>query len=182
MERDRVGIGPLVGEAIELLSNIAEGKNVQLRAAIDPDVPAIYADRERILQAISNLVGNAVKFTPAGGEVLIEAHGQEEYVVLSVVDTGSGIADSDLPHVFYRYWQVKSRRRGRPGIGLRLVIVNGIDQAHGGKIWAESELAHGQPLQLQRPGLVGPVPAARGVASRSRSPSFTRGHSFASML
>ncbi|HEY0303972.1 MAG TPA: ATP-binding protein [Longimicrobiales bacterium] len=151
VERDKVGVRPLVDEAIELLANIAEGKSVQLRAAVPPDLPAIYADRERILQAFSNLVGNAVKFTPAGGEVRIEAEGRDGTVVLSVVDTGSGIAAADLPHVFDRYWQAKSRRRGRQGIGLGLVIVKGIVEAHGGEIWAESELGVGSRFSFSVP-------------------------------
>jgi signal transduction histidine kinase len=114
-------------------------------------VPPLYADRERILQAFSNLVGNAVKFTPSGGEVRIEAAANGDEVVLSVVDTGSGISQADLGHVFDRYWQAKSRRRGRQGIGLGLVIVKGIVEAHGGRIWVESELGVGSRFSFSVP-------------------------------
>jgi PAS domain S-box-containing protein len=151
VERDKVQVGPLVTEAMELLAGIAEGKDVQVKAEIPADIPAAYADRERILQIFSNLVGNAVKFTPAGGSVRISAHYADEMVWLSVTDTGSGISAEDLPHVFDRYWQAKSRRRGRQGIGLGLVIVKGIVEAHGGKVWVESELGSGSSFHFSLP-------------------------------
>lgn len=151
VERDKVQVVPLVNEAIELLSNIAEGRSISLRTNIPDAIPALYADRERILQAFSNLVGNAVKFTQPGGEVRIEAEAHDDEVVFSVVDTGSGISPADLPHVFDRYWQAKSRRRGRQGIGLGLVIVKGIVEAHGGKIWAESDFGVGSRFSFSVP-------------------------------
>jgi PAS domain S-box-containing protein len=151
VERDKVSVEPLVSEAIELLSGIAEGKDIKLRSAVPGGVSAIYADRERILQTFSNLVGNAMKFTPAGGEVRIEAEAHEGHVVFSVVDNGPGIAPADLPHVFDRYWQAKARRRGRQGIGLGLVIVKGIVEAHGGKVWVESELGTGSRFSFSVP-------------------------------
>jgi PAS domain S-box-containing protein len=151
IERDKVLVQPLVNEAVELLSNIADGRNIVLRTTIPDTIPALYADRERILQAFSNLVGNAVKFTQPGGEVRIEAEAREGEVVFSVVDSGSGISATDLPHVFDRYWQAKSRRRGRQGIGLGLVIVKGIVEAHGGKIWAESEIGVGSRFSFSVP-------------------------------
>ncbi len=151
VERDKVSVSPLLNEAIELLSGIAEGKSVQLRALVPDDVPPLYADRERMLQTLSNLVGNAVKFTQAGGEVRIEAAARDGDVVLSVVDTGSGISEADLAHVFDRYWQAKSRRRGRQGLGLGLVIVKGIVEAHGGRIWVESQVGAGSRFSFTVP-------------------------------
>ncbi|HEY0673209.1 MAG TPA: ATP-binding protein [Longimicrobiales bacterium] len=151
VERDKVSITPLIGEAVELLSTIADGRDIKLRAIVAPDLPAVYADRERILQAFSNLVGNAVKFTPPGGTVTIAAEARADEVVLSVSDTGSGISPEDLPHVFDRYWQAKARRRGRQGIGLGLVIVKGIIEAHGGKVWAESAIGQGSRFSFSLP-------------------------------
>ncbi|HEX6006716.1 MAG TPA: ATP-binding protein [Burkholderiales bacterium] len=151
VERDKLSVAPLVSEALELLANIAQGKDVQLRAQIPESMPAVYADRERILQTFSNLVGNAVKFTPAGGAVTISAKAREDDVVLTVSDTGAGIAPEDLRHVFDRYWQAKARRRGRQGIGLGLVIVKGIVEAHGGRVWAESELGKGSRFSFSLP-------------------------------
>ncbi len=151
IERDKVSVGPLIDEAISLLTPIAEGKGVQLRAEVPDGIPAVYADRERILQTFSNLVGNAVKFTPPDGTVTISASAAEDGVVFCVADTGSGIAPEDLPHVFDRYWQAKTRRRGRQGIGLGLVIVKGIMEAHGGRVWAESEPGRGSRFYFSLP-------------------------------
>jgi PAS domain S-box-containing protein len=151
VERDKVLVGPLVAEALELLGGIAEGKNVRLKASLPADIPAIYADRERVLQTFSNIVGNAVKFTPAEGEVRIEAERGDDAVIFSIIDNGPGISPEDLRHVFDRYWQAKSRRRGRQGIGLGLVIVKGIVEAHGGKVWVESQLGAGSRFSFSMP-------------------------------
>ena len=152
VEKDKVVVEALVSEAIELLGGIAEGRGVTVRADIVPGTPALYADRERILQTLSNLVGNATKFTNAGGTVTIHvAPAGDDVVQFSIIDTGSGISEADLPHVFDRYWQAKARRRGRQGIGLGLVIVKGIVEAHGGKVWAESELGVGSRFNFTLP-------------------------------
>ena len=152
VEKDKVVVEALISEAIELLGGIAEGRGVTVRADIAPGTPALYADRERILQTLSNLVGNATKFTSAGGTVTIHvAPASDDVVQFSIIDTGSGISEADLPHVFDRYWQAKARRRGRQGIGLGLVIVKGIVEAHGGKVWAESELGVGSRFNFTLP-------------------------------
>jgi signal transduction histidine kinase len=101
----------------------------------------VSADRERVFRVISNLVGNAIKFTPEGGSIRLRVDKPDVEVVFSVSDTGPGIAPDLLPHVFSRYWQAKSS--GREGAGLGLYIAQGIVQAHGGRIWVESELGRG---------------------------------------
>ena len=151
VERAKVNAVLLVNEAVELLSPIAEGKNIRLRPALPAELPPIYADRERILQAFSNLVGNAVKFTPPEGEVVISARDGGDYVQFSVTDTGHGISAEDLPHVFDRYWQAKARRRERQGIGLGLVIVKGIVEAHAGNVNAESTPGQGSRFSFAIP-------------------------------
>jgi signal transduction histidine kinase len=151
VERTKVSVAPLIHEAIELHSTIAEGKGIKLRANINGELPSVYADRERILQTFSNLLGNAVKFTPDGGEVRIEAEARDDEVLFSVIDTGPGISPADQRHVFDRYWQAKARRRGRQGIGLGLVIVKGIIEAHGGRIWVQSEVGAGSRFSFSLP-------------------------------
>lgn len=151
VERARVAVAPLIAEAIELLTPIAEGKSIKLLPRLNGSVPAIYADRERLLQTFSNLVGNAVKFTPEGGEVLISARVEGDDVVMSVRDTGIGISREDAVHVFDRYWQAKTRKKGKVGIGLGLVIAKGIIEAHGGRIWVESELGQGSRFDFTVP-------------------------------
>jgi len=151
VERARVALAPLIAEAIELLTPIAEGKNIRLVSRLNGDAQAIYADRERILQTFSNLVGNAVKFTPEGGEVQISGHVQGDEVVLTVSDTGIGISREDAAHVFDRYWQAQTRKKGKVGIGLGLVIAKGIVEAHGGRIWVESEPGQGSRFHFTVP-------------------------------
>ena len=151
VERSKVNVAPLVSEAIELHSTIAEGKSVNLRSTVNGDLPPVYADRERILQTFSNLLGNAVKFTPSGGEVRIEAEAHPQEIIFTVIDSGPGIAAADQPHVFDRYWQAKAQRRGSQGIGLGLVIVKGIIEAHGGRVWVESEVGAGSRFSFSLP-------------------------------
>ena len=101
----------------------------------------VHCDRDRVLQILSNLVGNAIKFTPDGGSIYIEARASGHDAQFSVRDTGQGIPAADLPHIFDRFWQ--AQRNNRAGIGLGLSIVKGLVEAHGGKPWVESKLGAG---------------------------------------
>ena len=107
------------------------------------------ADRERVLQIFTNLVGNAVKFTPKGGSITITATAAGPAVRFSVKDTGSGIAPENLPHVFDRFWQ--ARARARSGAGLGLAIARGIVEAHGGEIGVESTVGVGTEMYFTLP-------------------------------
>lgn len=106
-----------------------------------PDAATAWFDRERTLQVLSNLLGNAVKYTPEGGTITLGAELLPTEVVISVRDTGPGIPPDDVPHVFDRYWQAK--RSDRRGIGLGLPIAKGLVEAQGGKLWVESEPGRG---------------------------------------
>jgi signal transduction histidine kinase len=103
---------------------------------VDPDVPEVLGDRGRILQVFDNLIGNAIKFTRAGGRITAGATPRDDEVVFWVADTGEGIASENLPLIFDRFWQ--ATRSGRKGAGLGLTITKGIVEAHGGHIWVES--------------------------------------------
>ena len=108
----------------------------------------ISCDHDRVIQLFSNVVGNAVKFTPEGGTVVLRAEPDDAMVRFSVADDGPGIALEELPYVFDRYYQ--ARRRNRDGIGLGLSIARGIVEAHGGRIWVESPTAAGRRPRRQR--------------------------------
>jgi signal transduction histidine kinase/DNA-binding NarL/FixJ family response regulator len=140
--------GPLVAEALQLLEPQARAAGVRL-SRVNAAVPPVRADRERVLQVLSNLLGNAVKFTPAGGrvELAVEARGAE--VAFTVRDQGPGIAADDLPRVFDRFWQGAGMRRG--GAGLGLAIARGIVDSHGGRIWAESVPGAGSTFSFTLP-------------------------------
>jgi signal transduction histidine kinase len=107
------------------------------------------ADPERIQQTLSNLVGNAIKFSPAGSKIVVLARKHAEEIIISVIDKGRGIASEHLPRVFDRYWQ--SSRTDRQGAGLGLAISKGIVEAHGGRIWLESVPGQGTTVSFTLP-------------------------------
>jgi signal transduction histidine kinase len=107
------------------------------------------ADRDRILQVLANLVGNALKFTNAGGRVEVLAEDHADRVELAVRDDGIGMGPQQLAHLFERYW--KAEPGSRSGAGLGLAIAKGIVEAHGGSIRAESERGRGTMVRFTIP-------------------------------
>jgi signal transduction histidine kinase len=146
---------PLVEAALYALHALSESGGVTLDATYEEPLPVVHADPERVTQLLSNLVGNALKFTPAGGRVAVRVEPQPggAGVMVSVADTGAGIPADQLPHVFDRFYQVSSGRRGsRHGAGLGLTIARGIVEAHGGTISIESAPGHGTTVSFTLPG------------------------------
>ena len=125
----------LVEEALLAASPLAEAKRITLAVELI-DAPRLEADPERIFRVLSNLLGNAIKFTPEGGTIIVRAERRGDDLSIAVADTGPGIAADQLPHVFERYWKAPST--SQLGSGLGLYIANGIVEAHSGKIWAQS--------------------------------------------
>jgi PAS domain S-box-containing protein len=132
--------------AAEMFAPEAEEKGIALRTTLAEGLPRVSADYGRVLQVLGNLVGNAVKFTPAGGEVQVGAERAADYVRFWVRDTGPGIEREHLPRLFDRFWQ--ARRGHNSGAGLGLAIVRGIVEAHGGQVWAESEPGAGSTFHF----------------------------------
>ena len=142
-------LGPVVEEAIDQFRIAAGDKAIGLASAIHPDIPLVLMDRDRLLQALSNLLGNALKFTRAGGTMRVAAERADDAVRVSVQDTGIGISPEHVPHLFDRYWQAEDV--SRLGAGLGLFITKGIVEAHGGKITVESALGHGSTFSFTLP-------------------------------
>ncbi|MCC6846935.1 MAG: histidine kinase [Deltaproteobacteria bacterium] len=130
----------LLSDVIEMFSSAAASKQIQLHRREVPQL-TVRADRERTIQVLSNLVGNAVKFTPHGGRVSIATERRNDAVCFIVSDTGPGIAPEELPQVFNRFW--KHEVLGKNGTGLGLFIAKGIVDAHGGRLWVESVIGRG---------------------------------------
>jgi len=141
--------GALVDDAVELLRPLATAKDIALRVDVAPGLPSVNVHRERMLQVFSNIGGNAIKFTPDGGQVEIRASTHPGGVEFAIRDNGPGIAPNDLPHIFDRYWQPK--KHTRMGTGLGLAIAKRIVEVHGGQIRVESELGRGSCFTLLLP-------------------------------
>jgi signal transduction histidine kinase len=149
VEPERVEVESLLGEAHELFRARAAAASITLQLQGADTLPAVHADRDRIMQVLSNLIGNAMKFTPAGGIIAVRAETQESDVLFTVADTGPGIPAENLGDIFNPYWQAK--RAERMGAGLGLPIARGIIEAHGGRIWVESEQNQGSRFMFTLP-------------------------------
>ena len=140
----------LVAEVLEIYAPLASEKSIALAVDVQHH-RAVPCDRERFLQVLGNLVGNAIKFTSSGGTVTIEVETRGTDVLFRVRDTGSGIAAEQLPHVFERLFRARTSDAAADGIGLGLAIAKGIVGAHGGQIWAESTVGVGSTFCFTLP-------------------------------
>ncbi|NOK22635.1 PAS domain-containing sensor histidine kinase [Corallococcus carmarthensis] len=132
---------------------LAADKALRLEVALEPDLPQVRADRARLVRVFQNLVGNAIHFTPPGGHILLKAERRGDQVCFRVEDSGPGIDARSLPHVFDHFWQAIHTRKA--GAGLGLAIVKGLVEAHGGRVWVESQPGHGAAFYFTLPGLPG---------------------------
>ena len=136
-------------DAVATHSPIAAEKNIALEEKIAAPLPKIDGDHDRLLQALSNLIGNALKFTPEGGTVKLAAEARDGKVRFEVADSGPGIAPGDIPHLFDPFWQ--SKKTAHLGAGLGLKIARGIVQAHGGTIAVANLPAGGASFVVEIP-------------------------------
>ncbi|WP_375771367.1 ATP-binding protein [Archangium gephyra] len=142
-------VDELFRQAAEVLRPLALNKSQDLVMEVSPGLPRVRADRERVLQVLSNLVGNAIKFTPSGGTVTLRARKVDGMVRISVKDNGPGIAPEDVPHLFERFWRASGVNER--GTGLGLSIVKSIVEAHGGTLWVETQLGAGSTFFFTLP-------------------------------
>lgn len=150
-----VDCGPLIARCIEALRPLSDAGGVALHAEPCESAARLRVDPDRLVQLLSNVIGNAIKFTPAGGLVTLAMVAGDEMLEFTVRDTGEGIPVGQLPHVFDRFFQAtRSSRAARHGAGLGLPIARGIVEAHGGRIWIESAPGAGTTVRFTLP-LVG---------------------------
>lgn len=143
----------LVDTVMGRLERQYEDKGVRLDAEMPDDLPMVQADMERIGQVLLNLVGNALQYAPAGGEVKVVVHQKGSEVQFDIIDNGIGIEPEHLPHLFTRFYRVdKSRSRVGGGSGIGLTIARHLAEAHGGRIWASSRgLGEGSTFSFTLP-------------------------------
>jgi signal transduction histidine kinase len=149
IEPERVEVETLLQEAYELFKAQTAAQQITLRCEVVPGTPPVHADRHRVMQVLSNLIGNALKFVPEGGIISCRAESAMREVLFTVADNGPGIRREDIGRIFSPYWQ--SERAERMGAGLGLPIVKGIVESHGGKIWVESEEGRGTRFYFTLP-------------------------------
>ncbi|MBI4541290.1 MAG: PAS domain S-box protein [Gemmatimonadetes bacterium] len=163
IRRQAQPLTPLVAETCKVLEPLVRMKSLRCECDIlGGSLPPVYADRERILQVLANVVGNAIKHTPQGGTVTIRAEARPDEVLVSVADTGPGIPAEHLPHVFERFWRADDS--DRRGVGLGLAIAKGIVEAHGGRIGVESTVGRGSTFYFTLP--IADDPNGSGNSSR----------------
>jgi len=149
--KNRFNLSALLQEVVNRSSRHAEQSGVELNLRVPPDL-AINASEDQIEQVLVNLVDNAIKYTPSGGTVCVEASQEESKVVVEVSDTGIGIMQQDLPRIFERFYRVdKARSRESGGTGLGLSIVKNIVEAHGGEVRVASEFNRGSTFTIALP-------------------------------
>ena len=147
--RKSVETSAMLQEAIAAARSQADKEAVGLCEEVDPELPPVEVDRDRILQVMSNLIENALKFTPLGGEVTVFATATERGVLVAVRDTGPGIEPEMREHLFDRFW--KGHRSGGGGAGLGLAIVEGILTAHGTQVQIDTEVGKGSTFSFVLP-------------------------------
>lgn len=147
-----VSVADVVKDVLSETQAFAKTKDVILLTSIPEGMPPLFANRDAIISVLNNLVHNAIKFTPQTGKVVIEAHENPQEIVVSVKDNGVGIADDKIAHLFEKFHSVTPSTDGRVvGTGFGLSICKGIVEAHGGKIWVESELGVGSKFFFSLP-------------------------------
>ena len=150
IDQVRLDAGDLVREVVEAQLPLAATAKIELRVDAAREPLEVMGDRNRLMRVLDNLIGNAVKFTRAGGSVVVAVAVKKQEVVVSVRDTGPGIDPEGVAHVFDRFWQAAGQAK-RLGAGLGLPIARGIVEAHGGRMWVESTLGSGSTFYFAIP-------------------------------
>lgn len=151
IETQSLAISALLEGALRTLRPLAQAAGLDLQVDLPPTLPLVQADPERIGQVLSNLIGNAIKATERGGRITVSVTEGDNAAQVAVADTGTGIPLEQLPHVFERFWQASRSGIRSRGAGLGLPIARGIIQAHGGRMWVESEHGAGSTFYFTLP-------------------------------
>ena len=153
--RETTPLPVLARYAVETLRGAAEHRKLTLEASLPEDLPMVTGDPIRLRQMIANLLENAIKYTPPGGRVRIEAVAEADQVILRVVDTGPGIPPAEQPYLFDKFFRASNIPEDVAGTGLGLSIVKSIVDSHDGRIWVESALGKGSRFTVVLPAAAG---------------------------
>jgi signal transduction histidine kinase len=152
LEIDEIDVPEMMERLRRTFDGLAHKQQIQLQMSVAADTPnRIPGDADRLRdQVFGNLLSNALKFTPEGGEIRVQAYGRNSHLVVEVSDTGPGIASDQLPHVFDKYYQIGEQARSK-GAGLGLTIAHDVVEAHGGEVSVESVEGQGTTFRIELP-------------------------------
>lgn len=165
IKRGNVAVDELLDEALELFEPQARPHDIAMSCDVAPGLPPADGDHGRLTQVLSNIIGNALKFTPGRGSIALRAHSTNGFIEISVEDSGPGIPPDEVARVFDRFW--KGDQTSNNGAGLGMTIAKGIVEAHGGRIWVDSVVGRGTTFRFIVPCATG-EPANDETASGER--------------
>jgi PAS domain S-box-containing protein len=174
LDREQVAVTDVVGQVADMLEARAGERGLVLQTQVPADLPPVWVDSDRVVQILTNLVGNAIQYTPSGGSITVSALPDEEreMVRVSVTDTGIGISEENLEKIFARFFRVDDPFvQESVGTGLGLSITSMLVQLHGGEIWVESELGKGSTFNFTLPVIDTPVSVETGPPLFMPTPS-----------
>jgi two-component system NtrC family sensor kinase len=149
--KDEVSLSTILRFTLDNLGRQIEDKHQDLQLSISPDLPVLRGNPIRLRQMMDNLLVNAIKYTPASGQIKVDLHSEAEQIIFQVTDTGIGIPQADQLHIFEKFYRADNAPKGTPGTGLGLAIVKSIVENHGGRIWVESFLGVGSKFVVVLP-------------------------------
>ena len=152
LKLENLDLGAFLHGLSTSVRKVADDKRIKLSVSIQDGLPAVPADRDKLEKIVLNLLFNAIKFTPSGGQITLSAARQDESVLISVADTGVGIAEDQLANVFSRFWQADtSSQRKHQGAGIGLALVKELVEAHGGTVDVQSMQGQGTTMRVLLP-------------------------------
>jgi two-component system phosphate regulon sensor histidine kinase PhoR len=152
LEIRRISVTQLIESCLETSQHRAAKKDLRISLNVPKHLPEIAGDRRRLGEVLQNLLDNAIQYTPSSGQIIVSADAADSEVVLTVSDTGIGIPQSDQPRIFERFYRVDvARSREAGGTGLGLAIAKHLVEAHGGRLWVESEVGRGSQFHFSVP-------------------------------
>jgi two-component system sensor histidine kinase BaeS len=175
LQRRSVDLGEWLGQTLGPWRESAKAQRLDWQASVVTDLPTLQIDPDRLSQALGNVLSNAIKYTPPGGQISVTAGADHSEVWIQVSDTGSGIAPEDLAHIFAPFYRAQRTDAEQQGSGLGLAITHSLVAAHGGRVAVESTLGVGSRFTIWLP-LVG-VDSNRGRVEQCKTPNASRASS-----
>lgn len=155
-KKKSLNISHIVARSVEEMTPVCKERGISLATHVPANLPAITGDEESLVRVFTNIIGNAIKYTPEGGRITVSAQYDDYYITLSIADTGAGIPQDKLPFIFEPFYRVKGKDERHRGSGLGLTFCKKIMESHGGEIGATSKEGEGTTFMLKFPASLAP--------------------------